>query len=558
MDNIVWIFKQIVYLGGNATVLALIIFLVKKLFNKALTPKWHYYIWILLIIRLMVPFYIQSHVSMYNLFYPAAQKINLPNSIMREVKADNDLPSSNYLESNSKITVSQNKTTNSQKPALTSSNILKKKTNENYSFIVKILACIWISGVLIILGYTIFVNLSFVSKIRGYKNLNNARINFILEDCKNIMNVKHDIRIFSSDKPRTPSLYGFFNPKILVYEEHIEALSNNEIKYIFLHELSHYKRKDIILNWIIVLLQIVHFFNPIIVYAFYKMHEDCEISCDAAALKYLSKSEYQDYGRTIIKLLKFFSESNFIPVTSGISKNKSSYKRRIIMINEFKKKSWSKAAASIILVASVAVTGLTSCRSAADLDLKNYEPKQPKAVSTDKANTNSKNEIQNATSKNADDVNRTTVDENITNNAQQTTNGITKNPPSKTSSNSTAETTVEVYQNKNLGLSITFPSNWNNKYIVKETANGISVCFKPVNKVNSTGLFFTIRKKTSDLNEEMYDSVAGKREITVNGISYFLGGPTDIGFPDDNPEFKTYRNLQEQLPSIVNSIKPIN
>lgn len=228
------------------------------------------------------------------------------------------------------------------------------------------------------------------------------------------------------------------------------------------------------------------------------------------------------------------------------------------MINEFKKKSWSKAAASIILVASVAVTGLTSCRSAADLDLKNYEPKQPKAVSTDKANTNSKNEIQNATSKNADDVNRTTVDENITNNAQQTTNGTTKNPPSKTSSNSTAETTVEVYQNKNLGLSITFPSNWNNKYIVKETANGISVCFKPVNKVNSTGLFFTIRKKTSDLNEEMYDSVAGKREITVNGISYFLGGPTDIGFPDDNPEFKTYRNLQEQLPSIVNSIKPIN
>ena len=52
--------------------------------------------------------------------------------------------------------------------------------------------------------------------------------------------------------------------------------------------------------------------------------------------------------------------------------------------------------------------------------------------------------------------------------------------------------------------------------------------------------------------------VDGKREVTVNGTSYFLGGPTDIGFPDDNPEFKTYRSLKEQLPSIINSIKPIN
>ena len=66
----------------------------------------------------------------------------------------------------------------------------------------------------------------------------------------------------------------------------------------------------------------------------------------------------------------------------------------------------------------------------------------------------------------------------------------------KTPVTNTAEPTVEVYQNKNLGLSITFPSNWNNKYIVKETANGMSVYFKPVNKVsNGVGLYFSILKE---------------------------------------------------------------
>lgn len=558
MDNIVWIFKQIVYLGLNASVLALIILLVKKLFNKALTPKWHYYIWILLIIRLLVPFYMQSHISIYNLFYPTAQKINLPNNILRNINTANSSFLVKPAGSNNNLTAKTNTTIVSKESNLSNSNTLKQKTNiyKDYNFITLILTCIWITGILLILFYTIFVNISFVLKIRCYKSLNNERINSVLKECKNIMNIKHDIKIFASDKPRTPSLYGFFNPKILVYEPHIKVLSNSQIKYIFLHELSHYKRKDIILNWITVLLQIVHFFNPIIWYAFYKMHEDCEISCDASALNYLNKSEYQDYGKTIIKLLKLFSESNFIPVTSGILKNKSSYKRRIIMINRFKKRSWVTVAASLILVASVAVTGLTSCSSTIDPDLKNYEPKPPKAVSTNKVPTTIKNTQPNTTDKT---ITTTPIaDKNAKNNSPKTTNENTTNTTTKPSSANTAAPTAEVYQNKSLNLSITFPSNWNNKYTVKENSNGISVYFKPVSKVSDgTGLYFCILKKTANLNEEMFDSVAGKREVTVNGTSYFLGGPTDVNFPEDNPEFKDFINLQKQIPTIINSIKAI-
>lgn len=94
---------------------------------------------------------------------------------------------------------------------------------------------------------------------------------------------------------------------------------------------------------------------------------------------------------------------------------------------------------------------------------------------------------------------------------------------------------------------------------MKENSNGISVYFKPVSKVSDgTGLYFCILKKTANLNEEMFDSVASKREVTVNGTSYFLGGPTDVNFPEDNPEFKDFINLQKQIPTIINSIKAIN
>ncbi|MDF2882571.1 MAG: hypothetical protein K0R54_3128 [Clostridiaceae bacterium] len=123
----------------------------------------------------------------------------------------------------------------------------------------------------------------------------------------------------------------------------------------------------------------------------------------------------------------------------------------------------------------------------------------------------------------------------------------------------TSNSKVQIYKSASLGLSITFPASWSDKYTVKETAQGIFVYFKPTKKVSdNAGLYFCILKKTKDLNESMYDSINGKKEVNVNGISYFLGGPTDVNFPEDHPEFNTFVKLQSQVPDIINSIKPLN
>lgn len=331
MDTIVWLFKQTAYLSFNASILVLIIILTKKIFNKTLTPKCHYYIWILLIIRLLVPFYIESPTSIYTLFSSTAQKINLPQSIVRNINHPNNTANKSNISLNNTTVSSNNFNIKKQNSNSVSLNVLKTK---NYNFMIKFMSYIWLIGMAIMLIYTIYINTVFAIKLKHYKKSKNIRITSILKSCKKIMHVKRKITILTTNKLRTPSLYGFLKIEILISEAYMETLSDDEIKYIFLHELSHYKRKDILLNWIIVLLQIIHFFNPIIWYAFYKIHEDCEISCDAAALKYVKKGHYQDYGSTIIKLLRLFSESNFIPVTAGISKNKSSYKSNLVICQD--------------------------------------------------------------------------------------------------------------------------------------------------------------------------------------------------------------------------------
>lgn len=577
MSGLIRIFIQVVYISVTASILALIILLVKKVFNKTLTPRWHYYIWALLLVRLLIPYYPQSTFSIYNLFYPAVEKTNLSKDITQNIITVNNSFSSNifskyaindFFTSGNNNTTSNdimNSTKNQQtKTALSVPNSLGSESSlniydEKYTFVLTLMATIWAIGSSLLLLYTLILNLIFVMKIKRYQPFNDERISNILESCKKSMNIHSSIPMVTSIGKRTPSLYGLINPKILLSEVCMKRLDDNEIRHIFLHELSHYKKKDIVINWAIVFLQTIHFFNPILWIAFHRLREDCEISCDEMALKYLDKSEYKDYGSTILKLLRLFSESNFIPITSGISKNKSSYKRRILMISNFKKSSWRSTFVSLLLILSVGIAGLTGCNTLAGMNSSDNTkaltvPGDDKKVSTDIETKASDNNtvVASSSTKTVSTISDTQVPAKNKSTSPDTpvdTNAVKQ---------ATSDTVSEVYKSANLGLSLVFPTNWIGKYTVKETTQGIYVYFKPKKYIaDGVGLYFCILKKTKDFDGSHYDSINGKREVTVNDASYFLGGPTDIGFPDDNSEYNDFKKLQSQIPDIINSIKSL-
>ena len=114
------------------------------------------------------------------------------------------------------------------------------------------------------------------------------------------------------------------------------------------------------------------------------------------------------------------------------------------------------------------------------------------------------------------------------------------------------------YISNNLGLSVTFPASWENKYTVKEDNNGLTVRFKPVNNpVKGEGLLFAILKRSPGLDEGMLDTI-GKRYVTAKGVAFVIGGPTDVGFPPEKPEYSSYKKLVSELSSVALTIKSIN
>ncbi|AZV56854.1 M56 family metallopeptidase [Clostridium sp. AWRP] len=340
-----FIFKMIVLSSAAGSIVAVIIFALKSLLKNKLNASWQYFIWFLLIIRLIIPTGFDTPLSKFNVFANTTQRIQTSQNI-----AGNSSNIKNVVEGNNKIL----------KPNLEKKNNFGETKVKDFNYYVNIASIVWMIGATLILAVMLFSYGMFYLKIRKLSFCQDKEMNEILKESKSIMNISKFIPVVYDGYINTPSLLGVINPKILVDPDLIGKLSFEEKRHIFLHELSHFKRKDIFINWVILFLEIIHWFNPIIWFAFSRMKEDSELACDAYVLSYLNKKEQKEYGETIIELAKFVSGIKLIPGTSGMIKRKSNVKRRIIMIKKFKKNTFKWIGVPVSILAAICMVGITN------------------------------------------------------------------------------------------------------------------------------------------------------------------------------------------------------
>jgi bla regulator protein BlaR1 len=195
---------------------------------------------------------------------------------------------------------------------------------------------IWGIGILI---FTIFIivsnrNIRLIKK--SVQPVENKDIEVLFEKCKNDLNVVKNLILGESSLVQTPMAIGFFHPYIILPKRIMKQLSTNDINYIILHELNHYKNKDILINYMMCLFQILYWFNPLVYLAFKEMRIDREIACDMSVLKMLHEDNYIDYGRTIINFAEKLSQGAYLTVAVDMGDSKKQIKKRIEKIASFK------------------------------------------------------------------------------------------------------------------------------------------------------------------------------------------------------------------------------
>jgi beta-lactamase regulating signal transducer with metallopeptidase domain len=100
----------------------------------------------------------------------------------------------------------------------------------------------------------------------------------------------------------SPAVTGFARPLLLLPAGFPEGFTAAEARLILLHEFSHLKRLDLPLNWLICLLQALHWFNPLLWFAFARMRADREAACDARVLSIDATDRRAEYGGALLKL----------------------------------------------------------------------------------------------------------------------------------------------------------------------------------------------------------------------------------------------------------------
>lgn len=490
MDLIYFLFLQTIKLSIMTTITAVIIFFIKKLLKNRFSPGWHYYIWFLIVIRLLIPYSFSSPVSIFNL-----------------------------LDSNNKMQIN---TVNIQtKEQNANINISTEEKEDKYSeqnkfyFITQILSIVWIFVIIILIIYVLSVYLSFAIRVKRGAELKDEETRGILKSCKKSMQIKSHIPIVETRRVKSPCIFGIFNPVILFPGGIINILSKEDKKYIFIHELVHFKRKDNLISMIFTILNIIHWFNPVLYFFFKKVKIDCEIACDAKALSYIKFRERKNYGETIINLAQYVSLKDIKPWMSGVA-NKSDMKRRIIMISKFKRNTAFKVISGVITAVLVCVIAFTYTYTRSD-----NKAKEAKNQSSDVAGTNTKNAIDNNASDN-NTANNTASSNNIADNEKTTSNKTISNSAKSSSSNSAAKTSSDAK------ASTTNKSTAVNKSETEKTTSNTSS--QNAGKSRSETEEYTRQEAANAaLNYELQGNLKSSAVETYKGENYASFSSGDLG-----------------------------
>lgn len=355
----------------TSSILIFVVLILRGLFGRRMKPTFRYVLWLIVVLRLALPFsLIKSSVSVMNLISrerpessvysetPIEQPLKgdvMANKVVPDdissgenqyFQHENALPQPNMGNNNfqtNNIGVIPNephgdKQSNSVNPAAVPSS----KLNMN------LLKTVWLSVMAIMLGWFVFINISFYHKLRNSRQ----RIDY---DCP--------LRVYSVKGINSPCIFGLLRPSVYVTDK---ALENPEVlKFAVAHEYSHYRHGDMLWSAVRFLLLSVYWFNPLVWAAAILSKEDCEYACDEAAIKRLGEESRLVYGRALVSMIPTkTTDIRLLGIAStSMTGGKRAVKERVALIAGKPK---NKVIAIVIVLAVVIVSAGLTFTSAKD------------------------------------------------------------------------------------------------------------------------------------------------------------------------------------------------
>ncbi|EPZ54475.1 blaR1 peptidase M56 family protein [[Clostridium] sordellii ATCC 9714] len=175
--------------------------------------------------------------------------------------------------------------------------------NNNVVDYIKIIFFIWLIGAIYVVIRNTYKQIVFYKKIENitYKATEDNIIKS-LEEEKKYLNIKKDIEVLKVDGLSSPALIGIIKNKIVIPNKDYDT---GQLRWIFRHELTHFKRKDNLLKLILMISCSIHWFNPLVKILKVCFEEQCELSCDERVVTRFGENDIKEYSLVLVDTLRY-------------------------------------------------------------------------------------------------------------------------------------------------------------------------------------------------------------------------------------------------------------
>lgn len=334
MLEIEQIFIKILNMSLNASFVIIAVLFLRLLFKK-LPKKYSYVLWLIVFLRFLWPFTLESVVSLLPVTSEPITHERLTD-ITSKVLNDRPIDSTAVTKQANTHNTSYN---DAQSKVIAPVDV-DISSSLNY---VEVASIIWLGiGLLLI-------TVSVVRLIKLNMKLNTATL----------INEQYD-RVYETDQISSPFIIGIIRPRIYLPI----GLTYKEMQHVIMHERMHWKRKDYLVKLIAFIAVILHWFNPLAWVSFYLITKDMEMSCDEMVMEQTKEDIRLDYSQSLLSL-SIKQNGLLTPLAFGESNTKS----RVKNILNFKKPSTLVSVVAILLVLIIAVTLLTNSKEVNDIEL---------------------------------------------------------------------------------------------------------------------------------------------------------------------------------------------
>ena len=165
---------------------------------------------------------------------------------------------------------------------------------------VHILLALWVLGAMLFLGWQFRVNRRFIREVRISSIPPTPPVQEVFEQIRKNMDLRTQVRLWISPMVTTPLLMNVRHPVVVLPDT---DYTSQQLEHLFLHELTHVRRRDLQAKLLLLVARGIHWFNPLVGRMTRQASLDLELCCDDAVTRQWTPGQRRDYAQTLLTVI---------------------------------------------------------------------------------------------------------------------------------------------------------------------------------------------------------------------------------------------------------------